>query len=411
MKSWLEINPDSDFSIYNIPYGIAEISGEKLIVTRIGDKVVVLDMLQDAGVFAELDLPYGIFIADHLNEMIGLGKIMTKAIREAIQRYFTDEAYARNFDLEDGQYLIDAHLVRMAMPVRVGDYTDFYSSREHATNLGIMFRGPDNALMPNWLHLPVGYHGRASSIVVSDTAFKRPTGQMLDKESGKPFYGKSRELDIEVEMAFIVGKNTNLGDTVGVNEAEDFIFGMVLFNDWSARDIQRWEYVPLGPFLGKNFASTISPWVVTMDALEPFRTNGPVQDTEVLPYLKSQGDRSFDIPMSAILTTKEGVETVICETNYKYLYWNPSQQLAHHTVNGCNINIGDMMASGTISGPGPSAFGSMLELSWKGTKPIHLKDGSQRTFLLDGDSVTLKAKAVHGDIVVGFGEATGTVLP
>lgn len=234
---------------------------------------------------------------------------------------------------------------------------------------------------------------------------------MLDKETGKPFYGKSRELDIEVEMAFIVGKNTNLGDTVGVNEAEDFIFGMVLFNDWSARDIQRWEYVPLGPFLGKNFASTISPWVVTMDALEPFRTNGPVQDTEVLPYLSSQGDRSFDIPMCAIHTTKEGVETVICETNYKYLYWNPSQQLAHHTVNGCNINIGDMMASGTISGPEPSAFGSMLELSWKGTKPIHLKDGSQRTFLLDGDSVTLKAKAVQGDIVVGFGEATGTVLP
>ncbi len=411
MKSWLEINPDSDFSIYNIPFGIAEIGGEKLIVTRIGDKVVVLDMLQDAGVFADLDLPYGIFIADHLNEMIGLGKVMTKAIREAIQKYFTDEAYARNLGLEASQYMIDAHLVRMAMPVRVGDYTDFYSSREHATNVGIMFRGPENALMPNWLHLPVGYHGRASSIVVSDTSFKRPAGQMLDKETGKPFYGKSRELDIEVEMAFIVGKNTNLGDTVGVNEAEDFIFGMVLFNDWSARDIQRWEYVPLGPFLGKNFASTISPWVVTMDALEPFRTNGPVQDTEVLPYLSSQGDRSFDIPICAIHTTKEGVETVICETNYKYLYWNPSQQLAHHTVNGCNINIGDMMASGTISGPEPTAFGSMLELSWKGTKPIHLKDGSQRTFLLDGDSVTLKAKAVQGDIVVGFGEATGTVLP
>lgn len=411
MKSWLEVISDSDFSIYNIPFGIAEIGGEKLIVTRLGDKVIVLDMLQDAGVFAELDLPYGIFVADFLNDMIGLGKPITTSIRSAIQKYFTDEAYAQQFGLDAGQYLIDYQLVKMAMPIRVGDYTDFYSSREHATNVGIMFRGPDNALMPNWLHLPVGYHGRSSSIVVSGTDFKRPAGQMLDKDTGKPFYGKSHELDIEVEMAFIVGRNTHLGETIDVNEAEDFIFGMVLFNDWSARDIQRWEYVPLGPFLGKNFASTISPWVVTMDALEPFRTAGPVQDPEVLNYLATRGSKSFDIPISATLTTKEGVETVICETNYKYLYWNPSQQLAHHTVNGCNVNIGDLMASGTISGSDPSSYGSMLELAWKGTKPIQLADGSERTFLLDGDSITLRAKAVSGEVVVGFGEAKGTVLP
>ncbi|HPB53270.1 MAG TPA: fumarylacetoacetate hydrolase family protein, partial [Saprospiraceae bacterium] len=306
MKSWLEIISDSDFSIYNIPFGIAEIGGEKLIVTRLGDKIVVLDMLQDAGVFADLDLPYGIFVADFLNDMIGLGKPITTSIRVAIQKYFTDEAYAQQFGLDAGQYLIDYQLVKMAMPIRVGDYTDFYSSREHATNVGIMFRGPDNALMPNWLHLPVGYHGRSSSIVVSGTDFKRPAGQMLDKDTGKPFYGKSHELDIEVEMAFIVGRNTHLGETIDVNEAEDFIFGMVLFNDWSARDIQRWEYVPLGPFLGKNFASTISPWVVTMDALEPFRTAGPVQDPEVLNYLATRGSKSFDIPISATLTTREG---------------------------------------------------------------------------------------------------------
>ncbi|MCO6460740.1 MAG: fumarylacetoacetase [Saprospiraceae bacterium] len=410
MKSWLEIDKTSDFSIYNIPFGVASIQDEKLIVSRIGNFVIVLDILQDAGVFNDLDLPYGIFIQDSLNGFIGLGKKVTGKIRKTIQTFFSDADFAGQFALDRDSYLLDANMVRMALPVSVGDYTDFYSSKEHAFNVGCMFRGPENALMPNWTHLPVGYHGRASSIVVSGTDFIRPAGQIPNKETGIPSFGKTKELDIEVEMAFIVGKETQLGDTVDVNSAEDYIFGMVLFNDWSARDIQRWEYVPLGPFLGKNFASTISPWVITMEALEPFRTNGPVQDTPVLPYLQQKGNHSFDIPITASLITKEGIETVICETNFKFLYWTMVQQLAHHTVNGCNIRIGDLMASGTISGKEKSSFGSMLEISWKGTQPIQLNDGSTRSFLLDGDTIKLKARSEADGIVVGFGEATGTVL-
>lgn len=410
MNCWKNINKNSDFSIYNIPFGVADLGGERQIVSRIGDFVIVLDILQDAGVFSEIDLPYGIFINNSLNPMIALGKGITTKIRLLTQRFFSDTAFADRFNLKEEEYLFESDVVQMVLPIEIGDYTDFYSSREHATNVGTMFRGADNALMPNWLHLPVAYHGRSSSIVVSGTKFKRPAGQLPNRETGIPSYGKSKEMDIEVEMAFVIGKQTQLGETIDVHSAEDFIFGMVLFNDWSARDIQRWEYVPLGPFLGKNFASTISPWVVTMEALEPFRTEGPKQETEVLPYLKSIGDRSFDIIISAELTTKEGVSTHICTTNYKYLYWNPSQQLAHHTVNGCNVNIGDLMASGTISGKERTSFGSMLEISWKGTQPILLNDGTTRTFLLDGDSITLTAYSEKDDIKVGFGQAIGTVL-
>lgn len=410
MKPWLDIDPNSDFSIYNIPFGIAVLSGERQIVSRIGDHIIMLDILQDAGVFGELDLPYGVFIADSLNEMIGLGKPVTKAIRETVQRFFSDRSFADSFQFDLNDILIHADLVQMALPVRIGDYTDFYSSREHATNVGIMFRGPDNALMPNWLHLPVAYHGRASSIVVSGTDFKRPAGQILDSATGEPYYSRSKELDIEVEMAFVIGKPTALGESVPVSEAESYIFGFLLFNDWSARDLQRWEYVPLGPFLAKNFASTVSPWIVTLEALEPFRTSGPVQEKEVLEYLRSEGPHTFDIAIKAVLTTSEGIDTEISNTNYKYLYWNACQQLAHHTVNGCNINIGDVMASGTISGQDQASFGSLLELSWKGTRPIRLNDGTERTFLEDGDSVTLSARAVKGDIVVGFGQAEGRII-
>jgi len=410
MKSWLEIDPNSDFSIYNIPFGIAVLGGERQIVSRIGDHIIVLDILQDTGIFSELELPYGVFIADSLNEMIGLGKPVTKAIRETVQHFFSDRSFADSFQSDLNDILIQADLVQMALPVRIGDYTDFYSSREHATNVGIMFRGPDNALMPNWLHLPVAYHGRASSIVVSGTDFKRPAGQVLDSATGQPYYSRSKELDIEVEMAFVIGRPTGLGESVPVSEAESYIFGFLLFNDWSARDLQRWEYVPLGPFLAKNFASTVSPWIVTLEALEPFRTSGPVQEKEVLEYLRSEGPHTFDIAIKAVLTTRKGIDTEICNTNYKYLYWNACQQLAHHTVNGCNINIGDVMASGTISGQDQASFGSLLELSWKGTRPIRLNDGTERTFLEDGDSVTLSARAVKDDIVVGFGQAEGRIL-
>ena len=297
------------------------------------------------------------------------------------------------------------------MPVYVGDYTDFYSSIEHATNVGKMFRDPANALLPNWKHIPVGYHGRASSIVVSGEPIRRPKGQTLPKEASTPVFGPSQRLDFELEMGFVCGKNTEMGEAVSTSEAEDYIFGLVLFNDWSARDIQKWEYVPLGPFLAKNFASSISPWIVTLEALEPFRVSGPEQEPKVLPYLEYEGKKNYDINLEVGIAPENSEETVICTSNFQYMYWNMAQQLAHHTVNGCNINVGDMMASGTISGKSEDSYGSMLELAWMGTKPLKMKDGSERKFINDGDTVTMRGFAQKGDIRVGFGEVSSKVLP
>jgi fumarylacetoacetase len=300
----------------------------------------------------------------------------------------------------------------MKIPVRIGDYTDFYSSREHATNVGTMFRDPKNALLPNWLHLPVAYHGRASSVIVSGHNFHRPKGQMTPPGSEVPVFGPSKALDIELETAFIIGRSTELGQSVSTKDANDYIFGMVLFNDWSARDIQRWEYVPLGPFLAKNFASTISPWIVTLDALEPFRVKAPDQDPKVLPYLERKADKTgIDINLEVYLQPDKLEPLKICTSNFKYMYWSMDQQLAHHTVNGCNINVGDMMASGTISGPTPDSFGSLLEITWGGTKPITLPNGAQRKYLEDGDTVIIKGFAQKDNIRIGFGEARGKVLP
>jgi fumarylacetoacetase len=274
-----------------------------------------------------------------------------------------------------------------------------------------MFRDPENALLPNWKHLPVGYHGRASSIVVSGTPIHRPKGQFKDPDMESPVFGPSRRLDFELELAFITGKSTKLGDSVEVGEAEEYIFGFVLFNDWSARDIQAWEYVPLGPFLGKNFGSSISPWVVTLEALEPFRVAGPVQEPEVLDYLKSKGNHNFDIQLEVMIQPDGKKASKVCTSNFKYMYWNIAQQLAHHTVNGCNINVGDMMASGTISGSAEDSFGSMLELSWKGTKPVKLEDGDERRFIEDGDTVIMKGFSEKEGIRVGFGEVASQILP
>jgi len=299
----------------------------------------------------------------------------------------------------------------MLMPVKVGDYTDFYSSIDHATNIGTMIRDPKNALMPNWKHLPVGYHGRASSICVSGHSFHRPKGQQKPADQENPVYGPSKLLDIELETAFVIGKSTQMGDSVKTDNADDYIFGMVLFNDWSARDIQTWEYVPLGPFLAKNFASTISPWIVTLEALEPFRVKGYVQDPPLLPYLQYKGDKNLDIHLDVYIKPQNGQETHIIGSNYKYMYYTMEQQLAHHTVNGCNINVGDMMASGTISGPQPSEFGSMMELTWRGTKPIKLKDGSERKFVNDHDTVTIRGYCKKDGMRIGFGDCTATVLP
>jgi fumarylacetoacetase len=299
----------------------------------------------------------------------------------------------------------------MHLPVKIGDYTDFYSSRQHATNVGIMFRDPANALLPNWLHIPVGYHGRASSIVVSGTNFHRPKGQTKPVETEPPIYGESKRMDFELEVGFVIGKKTELGHPIEVSKAEEHIFGLFLFNDLSARDIQQWEYVPLGPFLGKNFASIVSPWIVTLEALDAFRVAGEVQEPKVLPYLEYEGKKNYDINLEVSLTPKTGEETVICKSNFKYMYWNMCQQLAHHTVNGCNVNVGDVMASGTISGAEPQEFGSMLELAWKGTKPIPMKDGSTRVFMQDYDTCTIKGFAEKDGVKIGFGECKTQVLP
>jgi fumarylacetoacetase len=306
--------------------------------------------------------------------------------------------------------LISAQEVQMLMPVRVPNYTDFYSSEQHAVNVGSMFRDPKNALLPNWKHLPVGYHGRTSSIVISGTSLHRPKGQLKSPESDHPVFGPSRKMDFELEVAFITCTETKLGHTLSVEDAEDHIIGFVLFNDWSARDIQQWEYVPLGPFLGKNFGSTISPWIVTMDSLEPFRVVGVKQNPEVLPYLTYEGKKNFDINLEVFIQPEGGEETRVSRSNFKHMYWNVNQQLAHHTVNGCNIQVGDMYASGTISGPEKDSFGSLLELSWNGQNPLTLKDGSSRTFLEDGDTVILRGYGEKDGVRIGFGECRGKIL-
>lgn len=412
MSSWIEIPTDSDFTLENIPFGIGSTEGAPRAATRIGNKVIDLDALHKAGLFSSINLPEGIFSKKVLNDFIELGKPITNAVRVRIQELFA----ADNGELRDNEALrVDAlrnvNQVQMHLPVRVGDYTDFYSSREHATNVGTMFRDPNNALLPNWLHIPVGYHGRASSIVISGTPIHRPKGQTKADDADAPTFGPSRLLDFELEMAFVVGKKNDMGSSVSVEEAEDHIFGMVVFNDWSARDIQKWEYVPLGPFLGKSFASSISPWIVTMEALEPFRSASPKQEPKVLPYLEMKKDHNFDISLEAIIETESGVSKTVSNSNFKHMYWSMAQQLAHHTVNGCNMNVGDMCASGTISGPTPDSYGSMLEISWRGTKPVAMPDGTERKFILDGDSVIMKAFCQKDGKRIGFGEVRTKVLP
>ncbi|GFG37497.1 hypothetical protein Cfor_09559 [Coptotermes formosanus] len=300
----------------------------------------------------------------------------------------------------------------MHLPARIGDYTDFYSSIHHATNVGMMFRDKNNALFPNWKHLPVAYHGRASSVVVSGTPIRRPNGQTCPVEGAAPVFGPCRLMDFELEVAFFVGgPPTKLGEPVPVKEAHEHIFGMVLMNDWSARDIQKWEYVPLGPFLAKNVGTSISPWVVTMEALAPFTVDNYKHDLAPFPYLQHGDPYNFDIMLQVDIKPENSVASTVCRSNFKYLYWTPKQQLAHHTITGCNINPGDMMASGTISGETADSYGSMLELSWKGTKPIQLKDGNTRKFLQDNDEVIITGHCQGDGFLIGFGSCTGKILP
>jgi fumarylacetoacetase len=374
--------------------------------------VIDLSLLAESGLLDETGVRRSVFRKGSLNPFIKEGKKITNAVRQHLIKLFSKENESTFSDQKlKAKLLIPASEVKMLLPVKIGDYTDFYSSIDHATNVGKMFRDPANALLPNWKHLPVGYHGRASSIIVSGTSFHRPKGQTKPADSDNPVFGPSKLLDFELEMGFIVGKKTKLGNSVSPDKADKYIFGFVLFNDWSARDIQTWEYVPLGPFLAKNFASSMSPWVVTTEALEPFRVKGYEQIPEVLEYLKYEGDKNIDINLEVSIQPGETEETVVARSNYKYMYWTAEQQLAHHTVNGCNINVGDIMASGTISGPEESSFGSMLEITWRGTKPVKMKDGSERKFINDGDTVIMRGYAEKNGIRVGFGEVTGKVLP
>ena len=402
----IHVPTNSDFSLHNLPFGMFSTTSRSLRAgVAIGDEIIDLKALSELGVF---DIDLSVFERPELNDFIGLGKRTTNSIRTNLQNWLQEE---NSVLYQNPKVFVKQLEATMHMPVCVGDYTDFYSSIEHATNVGKMFRDPENALLPNWKHLPVGYHGRASSIVVSGTNIHRPKGQTLPPNQNQPIFGPSQRLDFELEMAFIVGKNNQLGSSISTGEAEDYIFGMVLFNDWSARDIQKWEYVPLGPFLAKNFASSISPWIVPMEALEPFKVQGPVQNPTPLPYLQYDGMKNYDIQLEVGLTPEKGTENIICQSNFKFMYWNMAQQLAHHTVNGCNMHIGDMLASGTISGKEENSYGSMLELAWMGTKPIKLSDGTERKFIHDGDTVTMRGHAQKGNIHVGFGEVTTKVLP
>ncbi|MDN5477332.1 MAG: fumarylacetoacetase [Chryseobacterium sp.] len=413
MKSFVEYSSDSDFSIHNIPFGVTVFNKEYIgCCTRIGDQVVDLATLHDLGYFEDIKgLEDNVFEAYTLNEFIELGKPITNAARTRIQELLQEGSILSKDEKTIADAFYDLDKVKMMMPVHIANYTDFYSSIEHATNVGKMFRDPENALLPNWKHLPVGYHGRASSIVVSGTDINRPKGQTKPADADQPLFGPSKQLDFELEMAFILNRNSEMGESISTKDAEEAIFGMVIFNDWSARDIQAWEYVPLGPFLGKNFGSSISPWVVTMEALEPFRTASPKQEPAVLDYLQFEGDKNYDINLEVYLQPENGEENLISESNYKFMYWNMTQQLAHHTINGCNVEVGDLYASGTISGSDPKSFGSMLELTWRGQNPLQLKDGKERKFIEDNDTVTMKAWSEKDGIRVGFGEVSGKIIP
>lgn len=412
-KTWLSIPDHTDFPIQNIPFGVF-LTGHDIVTigTRIGDYAIDLGAMHQLKYFNGIDLTDDIFLQDTLNDFISAGRKTWRAVRNRIAEIF-DENNAELRDNEEHRkhILFDINKVEMQLPVEIGDYTDFYSSKEHATNVGIMFRGKENALMPNWLHIPVGYHGRSSTIIPSGINIRRPWGQTMKDGADKPDFGPSKLVDFELEMAFITTDANALGEPVPVNEAEDYIFGMVLFNDWSARDIQKWEYVPLGPFLGKSFASTISPWIVTLDALQPFKVDGPKPEKEQLPYLQSEGKKSYDIALEAYLIPEDGEENKLSTSNFKYMYWNMSQQLAHHTINGCKINSGDMMGSGTISGPTPDSYGSMLELTWRGQNPIKLSDGTERKFINDNDTVLFRGYCKNDKIRIGFGDCRAKLLP
>lgn len=412
MECIIDYPPDCDFSIHNLPYGVFSTSEDpgKRIGVAIGSSILDLSKIRQLFDGPLLKNHQNVFLKSSLNDFMALSPEHWKEARTTLQTILSTP----NGPLE----LCPNALVKMTdatmhVPAEIGDYTDFYSSLSHAYNVGCMFRDPANALLPNWKHLPVGYHGRASSIVISGTPIKRPVGQVCPEGATSPSLKPSALMDFEMEMAFFVGgPPTSIGERIDINDAGNRIFGMVLMNDWSARDIQKWEYVPLGPFLSKSFGTTISPWIVTMDALKPFIVSNTEQDPKPLPYLQHSDPFNFDINLSVtIKPEKSGIDTLVSQTNYRHLYWTAKQQLTHHTVSGCNVKPGDLMASGTISGPDPKSFGSMLEICWKGTKPIDMSDNSTRKFLQDGDEVIMKGFCLGPGYRVGFGQCTGKLLP
>lgn len=412
LRSWISVAPDSEFPIQNLPFGIFETAQHgKRAGVRIGDFVLDLAQMAQFGYFDDLGFVASDFSQDYLNPMMRRGKLAVRALRNRISELLASAN--ESFRLNESQHvaLLPVANVEMCLPVQIGDYTDFYSSKEHATNVGIMFRDPANALLPNWLWIPVGYHGRASSVIASGHPVVRPKGQIKPDDNAAPIFAASRQVDFELEMGFLTFDGKPLGESITTAEAEDYIFGLCLFNDWSARDIQKWEYVPLGPFLAKNFASSMSCWIVTLDALQPFACPTPAQDPEVLSYLQFEGNKSYDIHLEVAIEAPSCPEQVVSRSNFKYMYWNMAQQLAHHTVNGCNIRCGDLMGSGTISGPTPDSYGSMLELAWKGTKPIQMPDGSERRFIQDNDTVIMRGHCAQNGIKIGFGEVKSILLP
>ena len=412
LRSWVTGADHSEFPIQNLPFGIFQVSDEpKRVGVRIGEHVLDLAIMATYGYFEDLPFAPSDFTRDYLNPLMQKGKIAVRALRNRIAELLstTNETFQSQKDQHNA--LIPVSKVKMALPVQIGDYTDFYSSKEHATNVGIMFRDPANALLPNWLWIPVGYHGRASSVIASDHPVIRPKGQIKPDDNADPIFAPSRQVDFELEMGFITFDGKPLGQSISTAEAEDYIFGLCLFNDWSARDIQKWEYVPLGPFLAKNFASSMSCWIVTLDALQPFACQTPEQDPEVLSYLKFEGLKSYDINLEVAIAAPNCSEHTVSKSNFKYMYWNMAQQLAHHTVNGCNVRCGDLMGSGTISGPTPDSYGSMLELAWKGTKPIQMPDGTERRFIQDHDTVIMRGHCAKDGIKIGFGEVRSELLP
>ena len=412
-KTWLHVDKNSDFPIQNIPFGVFLTRDDIITIgTRIGDTAIDLGALHQLGYFKDIPLTDDIFLQDTLNDFIADGRKTWRAVRNKIAEIFdADNETLKNNKQHKEVVLFRLDEIEMRLPIEIGDYTDFYSSIEHATNLGTMFRGTEEPLLPNWLHIPIGYHGRSSSIIPSGIPIHRPQGQSLPEGSTEPVFGPSKFIDFELEMAFITTAANDLGEPIPVNEAEEYIFGLVLFNDWSARDIQSWEYAPLGPFLSKNFASSMSPWIVTLDALEPYRIQGPKPIKAQMPYLQTKGKKNFDINLEVAIQPKKAKETVVCNSNFKHMYWNISQQLAHHTINGCPVNSGDLMGSGTLSGPTPESLGSMLELTWKGTKPLTLKDGTERQFINDYDTVIMRGHCEIDGTRIGFGEVKNELLP